>query len=353
MREREKRRDVHPPNKQRTLTSSPSPHQDLRALSFRQNLLTDASPLAGLASAPILADLVLHDNQLATLPDLAPLTALTRLELSYNQLSSLRPLASLGGAAAGMRELYAAANAVTGLEGLEGLAARLEVLELGSNALTGLEGLAGGAPALTALWLGRNRIPAIGRGLAGLSSLRVLALPSNRLTTMADLGAGDTPALEELYLSHNGITALAGLAALPRLRVLDVAANRVADVRDLAAAAPLTDLWLNDNALAGLGELAGALRGGKAGATITCAYLAGNPGVEALKAAGRAAASGGGDGRDGPGGSGPPAAAGQPRAQTGLVLGYVRAVVAMMPALEELDGDEVGPVLRRAGGGGG
>ena len=217
---------------------------------------------------------------------------------------------------------------------MAGVLPGLAVLELGSNALPALEGLAG-AGALTALWLGRNRIPAIPpASLAGLASLRVLALPSNRLTSMDALGAGHTPALEELYLSHNGICALAGLGALPNLKVLDVAANRVSDVADLASAPPLTDLWLNDNRIVSLGALATALRAGRAGGSITCAYLAGNPAVEALKKAG-----GGGDG-------------GRPAARApGLALGYARAVRAMMPGVQELDGDDVEPVLARGGGG--
>ena len=368
-------RERNSKSKRTTKTPPPPLHiflPDLRCLSFRQNLLTDAAPLNGLACAPCLQDLVLHDNKLTAVPGLASLTALTRLELSYNALSSLRPLAGLGGGGAAggappLAELYVAANALTRLEALEALAPRLRVLELGSNALPALEGLAGAA-ALTALWLGRNRIAAIGPGLAGLSSLRVLALPSNRLASMAGLAAGHTPALEELYLSHNGIVELAGLAALPRLRVLDVGANRVSGVADLAHAPPtLTDLWLNDNAIASLGGLASALRAGGASGSITCAYLAGNPGVEALKRAGRAgggggegAGAGGGGGGGGggaPGGSGgggqqPPTPPPPLRTPAGLVLGYVRAARAMMPDLEELDGDKVGPVLRAGGGGG-
>lgn len=305
---------------------------DLRRLSFRQNLLPDAGALNSLASGPVLEELVLHDNKLESIPDLPDLTALTRLELSYNSIPSLAPLASLS---APLAELYVAANRVTRIEALEGLAPGLRVLELGSNALPALEGL-GGAAGLTALWLGRNRISDLSpSGLAGLSALRVLALPSNRLTSMAGIGCGATPALEELYLSHNGIAAIEGLAALPALRVLDLASNRVSDVSGLAEAGELTDLWLNDNAIASLGSLATALRAGKAGGCVSCAYLAGNPAVDALIAAG------GGEGCARP---------------TGLALGYARAARALMPALTELDGDDVEPVLAKAsadGGGGG
>lgn len=317
-------------------------HPDLRRLSFRQNLLTDAAPLNGLASAPHLEELVLHDNKLEAIPDLPALTALTRLELSYNSISSLQPLASLTSVSSSqsphpLAELYVAANRVTRIEALDALSPNLRVLELGSNAIPALEGL-GGASALTALWLGRNRVSDLApAGLAGLTSLRVLALPSNRLTSMAGLGCGATPALEELYLSHNGIQKIEGLAALRSLRVLDLASNRVSDVGGLADAPALTDLWLNDNAIASLGDLATALRAGEAGASVTCAYLSGNPAVDALIAAGN--------------GSSDAAAGGPRRARpVGLALGYARAARALMPALTELDGDDVEPVLARGGG---
>ena len=39
-------------------------YADLRSLSLRQNLLTDAAPIASLRSAPVLRELILHDNQL-------------------------------------------------------------------------------------------------------------------------------------------------------------------------------------------------------------------------------------------------------------------------------------------------
>jgi protein phosphatase 1 regulatory subunit 7 len=235
--------------------------------------------------------------------------------------------------------LYVAANRVTRIEALDALAPGLRVLELGSNAIPALEGL-GKAGALTALWLGRNRISALPPpALTGLTSLRVLALPSNRLTSMAGLGCGATPALEELYLSHNGVARIEGLAPLRRLRVLDLASNALADVAGLGDAPALTDLWLNDNAIGSLGSLATALRAGQAGGSVTCAYLAGNPAVDALIAAGKK-----NNAEEGASGSGPRRAR-----PSGLALGYARAARAMMPALVELDGDDVAPVLARAG----
>lgn len=40
-------------------------------------------------------------------------------------------------------------------------------------------------------------------------------------------------ALEELYLSHNGIEKMEGLSTLVNLRVLDVSANKLTEINDI------------------------------------------------------------------------------------------------------------------------
>ncbi len=70
-----------------------------------------------------------------------------------------------------------------------------------------------------------------------------------------------------------------GLESLPNLRVLDVSSNQVSDLTGLEALTQLTDLWLNDNAITSLGDLAAAA-GGPMGGSLTCLYLAGNPAAE-------------------------------------------------------------------------
>ncbi len=74
--------------------------------------------------------------------------------------------------------------------------------------------------------------------------------------------------------------------SLPNLRVLDVSSNQVADITGIEALSHLTDLWLNDNAIQSLADLAAAA-GGLTGGTLTTLYLAGNPAVD--KAGGHAA----------------------------------------------------------------
>ncbi len=76
------------------------------------------------------------------------------------------------------------------------------------------------------------------------------------------------------------------LECLPNLRVLDVSSNRVADITGVETLSQLTDLWLNDNAIDSLAELAAAA-GGPTKEVLTILYLAGNPAVD--KAGGHAA----------------------------------------------------------------
>lgn len=40
-------------------------------------------------------------------------------------------------------------------------------------------------------------------------------------------------AMEELYLSHNGISKMEGLSTLINLRVLDVASNKLTEINDI------------------------------------------------------------------------------------------------------------------------
>lgn len=112
---------------------------------------------------------------------------------------------------------------------------------------------------LQELWLGRNRIRAI--NLCGLKCIKKISIQSNRLTSMRGLEVlaisnfkyggkafhnfqyiffscflvvQECVALEELYLSHNGIEKMEGLSTLVNLRVLDVSANKLTAISDIA-----------------------------------------------------------------------------------------------------------------------
>ena len=190
------------------------------------------------------------------------------------------------------------------------------------------------------------------------------------------------PSLKELYLSHNGVRRLEGLAGFPALRVLDASSNALEDVSDLArGSGTLTDLWLNDNKIGGGGggeggreaggggEGGGGEGGGGGGErrdvpsssstttnqtveaavlshllasgssrTITCMYLARNP-VSVDAPAGLMSRRR------------PVAAAfdeeeGLRAERRAARAAFVRELAAALPALAELDGDDLPPGAR-------
>lgn len=223
----------------------------LRVLRLRSNLLASTAGLRAVAGT--LEVLEVYDNQLRELEDLGGAAALVEVDASYNQLHSLD---GLRGAHA-LRVLFAAGNRLRDgfpSDALAGAARSLVRLDLGANGLTDMRGV-GALTALEELWLGKNRITAL-EGLESLSRLRILDVQSNRLTSMVGLPA--LPALCELYLAHNGISALdaGALAALPSLTTLDVTANPIEDLGPITGACALEDVWAGYTKLATFESLA-------------------------------------------------------------------------------------------------
>lgn len=181
----------------------------LHGLVVTSGELADVAPDAFAGLGRSLSALGLPNNRLTSVPALASLEKLERLDLSNNKIRSID------------------ARALAGLE-------RLRSLDLSGN---GLESLGPGAfrptPSLRTLHLGHNRLDAaqLDRGaLAGLAKLQEIDLSANRLRgrlTSAFLQGLD--ALVTLDLSANNLTLLKRgmLAGLKRLRVLRLARNQV------------------------------------------------------------------------------------------------------------------------------
>lgn len=113
------------------------------------------------------------------------------------------------------------------------------------------------------------------------SSLRVLSIQSNRLTRLENLDA--LVGLEELYLSHNGLTSLDGLPkTLKKLRVLDIGANRITRIANEALDeesdlfSQVEEFWANDNALEDFREVERYL-GPSRCPKLETVYFEGNP----------------------------------------------------------------------------
>ena len=93
---------------------------------------------------------------------LAPLTRLERLSLQSNRLASMAQLPPLPS----LKELYLSHNGIRRLENLSGFP-MLKVLDASSNALEDVSDLARGSGTLTDLWLNDNRIGGGGGGGGG------------------------------------------------------------------------------------------------------------------------------------------------------------------------------------------
>ena len=162
--------------------------------------------------------------------DFAGLTALTKLNLSQNQLTSLP-------------------------EGIFSGLTAIEDINLNSNELTALpEGTFAGLTTLVEIDLGGNSLTAIpARAFSGLTGLELISLGGNDLTALPASVFNGLTALDQLYLSGNDLTTLpAGLfTGLASLTDLELQEN---DLVSLPAGlftglASLEDINLEDNDL--------------------------------------------------------------------------------------------------------
>ncbi|CAN8252372.1 unnamed protein product [Cochlearia groenlandica] len=240
----------------------------LKKFSLRQNLIDDSAvePLSRWDALSDLEELILRDNKLEKVPDVAIFSKLLVFDISFNEITSLQGLSK---ATSSLKELYVSKNEVNKIVEIEHLH-DLQILELGSNRLRVMENMENFTK-LEELWLGRNRIKIV--NLCGLKCIKKISLQSNRLTSMK--GFEDCVALEELYLSHNGISKMEGLNSLVNLRVLDVSNNKLTSVDDIQNLTKLEDLWLNDNQIESLEEITEAVTGSKE--KLTTIYLEKNP----------------------------------------------------------------------------
>ncbi|KAF8349237.1 hypothetical protein F5887DRAFT_945111 [Amanita rubescens] len=202
-------------------------------------------------------------NCLTELTSYSHLTNLEHLDISRNEVESLRQLACLRH----LHELKADGNRITSLEGLErmdGLVklslqgnmistincaqfkwSRLEMLNLSKNRLMSIEGLAS-LQSLIALNVDSNRVDKLETG-GTMPKLRILRISGNRLQ---ELNAASFPNLRTLYADNNSLVTLVKLDRLSKLENLSLRNQRgralniqTRDVRDVKR------LYLSGNAI--------------------------------------------------------------------------------------------------------
>ncbi len=216
----------------------------LKELDLGFNPLTDLRPLAAL---PALESLNL-DGAATDLRVLATLGHLQRLSLRHNGLDDLWPLAGL----TSLAELNVGDNHISDLHPLAGLGG-LAVLRADRNRITDLWPLASLA-GLEALELGANRVQDL-QPLSGLARLQTLRLDGNGLAELHPLAG--LKALRDLDLAGNVIEDLQALSDLGGLRRLDLRGNPVGNLRPLRALESLAWIHIGGSRIEDLGPLNG------------------------------------------------------------------------------------------------
>ncbi len=216
----------------------------LKELDLGFNPLAHLRPLAALAAL----DSLNLDGAALDLTPLASLAGLRRLSVRHNLLDDLRPLAAL----TGLTELDIGDNHIRDLGPLAGLT-RLEVLRADRNGIADLWPLASLAD-LEALYLGVNRVRDL-QPLAGLERLRMLRLDGNRLSELHPLSG--LKGLADLDLSSNAVGNLGALAGLDGLRRLDMRGTAVGDLRPLRGLASLAWVHVGGSRIEDLSPLDG------------------------------------------------------------------------------------------------
>lgn len=203
----------------------------LRVLQLHCNALTAKHlafpPGAPGAPAPLqgLQELVLSQNQLATLPDcFAGLCNLQTLALDHNALRAVPPCVA----------------AMT----------RLRVLDLSANRVRALPDTFTQLRDLQVLRIADNQLEALPANIGALTNLHTLNLAGNRLRALPDT-VGALVRLQQLRITQNQLQSLpASFALLTQFRELDLAHNQLDKVPECLAHLPvLARLDLDDNKL--------------------------------------------------------------------------------------------------------
>ena len=241
----------------------------LKELDLSFNPLADLGPLAAL---PVLESLSL-DGAVPDLQMLVPLTGLKRLSVRHNGIEDLGALASL----AGLTELDVGENRIEDLSPLSGLTA-LRILRADRNRVADLWPLAS-LPDLEALELDANRIRDL-QPLAGLAQLRALRLGGNGLQELHPLSG--LKGLRDLGLAGNAVEALQALSDLAGLRRLDLRGTAVGDLRPLRVLSSLAWVHVGGSRIEDLAPLDGV-----AGLTVAGRDDLDPPGGSGVNGAGR------------------------------------------------------------------
>jgi protein phosphatase 1 regulatory subunit 7 len=289
----------------------------LKDLILRSNLI---SSMEGIDELTKLTKLELYDNQLEEISHINQLTLLTILDLSFNSIRTMAPVA----ACPLLEELYLAQNKLKVIEGLNNMS-KLRVLDLGANRIRSMSGCGlSTLVELQSLWLGKNKLSQI-CDIDYLPKLRQLDCQNNRLTTLfwensdnddiikekdnntnniddddatnvngkeiegsclgsndleeeqhvysSNIGIENLKSLEELYLACNAIRNINGLPKNSPLKTIDLSTNQIETLDGIEEYTNIEELWMTSSKLSSFEQLLPlqSLNG------IECLYLEHSP----------------------------------------------------------------------------
>jgi internalin A len=176
---------------------------------------------------------------------IAQFSDLTHLILDENRISTIENVASL----TNLSTLNLRSNRIQEIKGLDALA-NLSGLDLGNNQISEIKGL-NGLVTLSWLYLGYNQISEI-KGLEGLENLSLLNFEDNQITEIKGLDALTN--LSRLRLMGNQISEIKGLDALGTLSSLNLGWNQISKIKGLDGLGNLSELDLQSNKIQKLGD---------------------------------------------------------------------------------------------------
>ena len=197
-----------------------------------------ASELAGLGS------LSAADRGIENLSGLQYCTNLTWLDLGFNQIGDVSPLANLTNLTYLVLEFNLKIGDISPLANLT----NLETLDLDANQISDISSLAN-LTRLTKLFMYSNQISDISP-LAGLTNLTWLYLHTNQISDISSLA--NLTNLTELYFDANQISDVSSLANLTNLTMLRLGYNQINNINPLVqneGLGPGDAVWLDGNPL--------------------------------------------------------------------------------------------------------
>ena len=207
--------------------------------------------ISGIENFKGLTKLDLSYNQISDISKLSGLTNLTYLSLSNNQISDISNISKLSGLT-NLTYLYLNENQIRDISVLSDLT-NLKCLDLVENQIIDISALSD-LTNLTELNLIDNQISDISK-LKGLTNLEYLYLNENQIRDISVLS--DLTNLTDLSLSNNQISDISAIEGLIKLEFLDLDGNKINSISPISNLTNLKGLDLSNSQISDISAISG------------------------------------------------------------------------------------------------